>query len=1383
MDNAFNLGKRVFAAAVASVTIFATMGFAAFVAPQTASAASMGDVITGTSLSASYFYGYDGSRYTFPNEKTYETWFDGFDDVVEIDDAELADIDLAGNVVYRPGSRWVKIDTDPKTYAVGRSGAIQWIETEDVAVDYAGDDWNQSIDDVPDVFFVDYSEGASLMSATAWDGAMYMDGGDYYLSWGGESRMVDSAGRTANNMEDRFFMDGAGIDATALTAGDVISAEVCDVVDASQTGCDTVVEASGDITASLSSSTAAGSSLPLGANSVEMISIDLTAGDATSVSSLTFAMNAIGATTNITNAYLYEGGTRLTEARSVNASTRTVAFNNLGLDFAAGQTRTVTVRIEVSTTAVASDEISFELESADDVVSTGTVGGSFPLSGNVFSVSGTTAGTLTIVKNGTMVNPTLGATDHTIGQFRITANNEAASLSELTLKIDNSADHSNFKLWDDSVELATGTYLGNKLVFFDLSASPFDISEGGNNIFKVTADVGGESAETIGVYVDNAVDVVAYGGDFGFGMTADIATAGTYDGATLCNAVADNCSFSTIQGGDVTVTFNGPSAGDIPRDSQDQVLMNLTITAENEVTVKDLDIIVGGEDDGAGDPFTPGDDSGDDDDGLINTGAEGNLKDIKIINTDTGSVIMGPLDLDCVTVVCGADGANDGTQTIDFTDDFSMSAGEVLNLSVTADIDNTVTSGTSFGATFDRSGFSVEDIRGDTVTNIVPATSDLNGYSQTAEAPTLTIQLGSASSSQTRVQGTSDVEFLDMVFTAGDSSDITVTSLTMTGYGDDTNATAMDFGGAAGFEVEEYLSSCSVYEDDVLVDGSKSVATTGAVVFDTIDWTVAAGASQSLTLECDVVNTADVDDDVIAFDIALDTDVTAQDADSNTPTITTTPAVAASQGINDTDGDATVATGNFDGSTAITITASGTLAVTAGSGTPRADLLTTGTTGNDVAIYTFAATNESFDINTLTFSEEQAEDDTGTADSNAYANNISKVNIAYPTEDGLGGTASASMAGNEAKFSSLDMYVEAGEEEDVDVSVDVAVSARDVGGSATSNEKVRLGFFVDAVNDDNFSAIGAASGVTLDDDNVAAVGDDSFATDTIATFPIREAVPTFSLHASSPSGSGFVPGDQEVLRFNVAASANEDVVLDELIFDLSSTDNIAVSIGWNEADTLTNADLDIYETADLGTALDVDGDWAFLNAAGTVTVAAEDVEFFTLNLTTPEIVAKGTTNTYSLYFDSTGANAASDDSIQVSIPTDPVVGTYLEAVPPADLLVSVALGDATVTVDAGEAAGMTSGDVICVDTDAAACDATNERMLVVSIAGDVLTVVRGYLGTNQLAVTAAGGNDGVTRLPSSLLWEDDGNVDVAADEFWGSYLVDGLPLTGNSMQF
>src|SRR3989338_4864526 len=124
-----SLTKRALTVAVAAATILWSVGFAALV-PQSASAATYGDLIKGTTLSTVYYYGSDGQRYSFPNEKTFFSWYNDFSGVVTMSDAELANITLAGNIVYRPRSRWIKIMSDNKTYAVARDGSIRWVESE-----------------------------------------------------------------------------------------------------------------------------------------------------------------------------------------------------------------------------------------------------------------------------------------------------------------------------------------------------------------------------------------------------------------------------------------------------------------------------------------------------------------------------------------------------------------------------------------------------------------------------------------------------------------------------------------------------------------------------------------------------------------------------------------------------------------------------------------------------------------------------------------------------------------------------------------------------------------------------------------------------------------------------------------------------------------------------------------------------------------------------------------------------------------------------------------------------------------------------------------------------------------------------------------------------
>lgn len=120
-----------------------------------------GDLIKASGPSV-YYYGQNGKRYVFPNEKTFTTWYGGFSSVKTITDGELAAIPIGGNVTYRPGVKLVKVTTDPRTYAVGAGGTLRWIQTESVARELYGTDWNTKVDDVPDPFFVNYKIGSPI---------------------------------------------------------------------------------------------------------------------------------------------------------------------------------------------------------------------------------------------------------------------------------------------------------------------------------------------------------------------------------------------------------------------------------------------------------------------------------------------------------------------------------------------------------------------------------------------------------------------------------------------------------------------------------------------------------------------------------------------------------------------------------------------------------------------------------------------------------------------------------------------------------------------------------------------------------------------------------------------------------------------------------------------------------------------------------------------------------------------------------------------------------------------------------------------------------------------------------------------------------------------
>lgn len=1372
MDNILTNGKRVLAVVVSAATILWAVGIAAFAVPQTAHAASAGDVIKGTSLSAVYYYGYDGQRYTFPNEKTFMTWFESFEeaDIQTLSDSALADLTLAGNVVYRPGSVWIKITSVANTYAVAPNGMIHWIETEAVATDFDGSDWNTNIEDVPDVFFADYTEGASLMSADAFDGMMYMDGTDYMLAWAGEARMLTSNGRDANRMQDRFFLDGTGIDDSALTSGADITANICDLTDVAQTGCTDT--SGGELEFSLASDTPASTTVPDTASGVEVAKFKVMANEATTLTSLAVHLTGLATADDIAGngVYLYEGNARLTDGRTVNASTKKATFAGLNMEFDDNETRYISVRVDMGDND-ANRSFAFEIASEDDIETNGTADGDFPITGNEHDIVDLDVGEVTIDLTGSLNDPTLGSQDAVVAKFNLEAGTEEdVEVEAITLNIDAAGDHSDFVLWQGGDEVAMGEYIGDEKVLFEFD-SPFALGEGEDRDFQVSLDVGGNVDDTITTWLDNDADLSAIGSEFGFGVSVvrEGYDGGTDDGAEdggNCAADGDDCSFVTILGGDVTVAFNGPTAGDVRNGADEALLFDFTITAERFVTVEGFTFSLDGTD-------------------LFDGTAA--IEDIKVIDAD-GGLVAGPEEI-----------AGDGPVDVDFTDTFSINAGESLDLQLVVDIDDAVAvEDDTLSATLDMSEWDIEDEDGDTVTDIVP-TSDLAGNDQTIVDSSLTVTLSATPSGEsTYVKGASDVEVVGYNFTAGTGSDVEVTDLQVAVYVDDDGGDAYTANTEGGLTAEDKISSCSLYDsaDDSLIDGPESPDADGDITFESFSWMIAAGDTSTMNVLCNIANVDAVSggSDEFAFEIEVDGDVDALDEDGDSI-------------------DATATAINGAETVTVSIVDNGELSVSLSSDTPDDEFVTTESDMVHVAAFRFDSEFESFLVDRLTVTEEQGEDDSrvvttfpdGEENSNIYANNIEKVYLEYPI-DGTTEVVSGSLTGNERTFDGIDFWVEQDEPAVVDVYVDVSKTDRSSGGSAESNERFRMGLSANS-GEAEFRAVGQSSGETLNEDSDEASSGETFEDhfagestygaadlDTISgdpdlgVFRVRETVPTVTLSASTPSGSNFTPGDQEVLRFTVAASSNEDVILKGILFDVSTSD--ADATDWNFCDggttgEITVADFDFYNLSGAGTsdALDVDGDWELLTTDGTVCTADTDtVDYAQLTLTDEETIPAGTPYTYSLYFDSTGASPDPSDSVQFLVAGDPILSTFLTPATDSQLQEADLSGtDNQITVS--DSSDFLVGDVICIDTADNGCGTDDERAFVTEIVnGTTLEVVRGYLNTRPAAPADHDANDDIDRLPGALLWQDDGNdtISESEEEYFGAFMVDSLPLAGSN---
>ncbi|MDO8717126.1 MAG: hypothetical protein Q7J73_10040, partial [Dehalococcoidales bacterium] len=358
-------------------------------------------------------------------------------------------------------------------------------------------------------------------------------------------------------------------------------------------------------------------------------------------------------------------------------------------------------------------------------------------------------------------------------------------------------------------------------VVFDLG-SGYSIAKGGNKIFKVYADLNGKKAETVALLFENATDILGVGDQFGFGVAATV---------TAFDATADVHEL-TLQGGVLTLTFVGPNAADVGTDTNDTVLLTYTMTAAADIEVRKTRLSISLDLNGDGTWEDLGTAS-------LSSGFS-DLDDIKIINQDTGAVLVGPLDGDSFTTddSDGNPGANSAAQRI-FTDVFDITAGQTLNLAVTADIK---TANTRTGTDIESGSILQVHIQDYSVStpsltemkyagtnttvadaDIVP-NGDIRGRSMTVNSSALTLGLSGSPVDDTYVKGTCNVDAVGITFKASAASALRVTDITLTGYKGSASGT-----GTIG-SLGELIASVALYDGETgtLISSSPSSNNLGA---------------------------------------------------------------------------------------------------------------------------------------------------------------------------------------------------------------------------------------------------------------------------------------------------------------------------------------------------------------------------------------------------------------------------------------------------------------------------------------------------------------------------------------------------------------------------
>ena len=735
--------KKVFTIAVVFATVCWSMGLAA-VMPAFAATISAGDLIK-ASGAAVYYYGADGMRYTFPTQDVYMSWYEDFSAVKTITDAELAAIDMGGNATIRPGTKLVKITTDPKTYAVEMGGVLRHIESEAAALALYGADWASMIVDVDDTLWFNYQRTGSALDGSAnSNGSLvkYVGSDTIYLIEDGMKRAVSSDAFAANMFQTMNVLTIS--DTITYSDGTGLTGEESDITNVAG-GASAVVPVGGGLTVALAADTPASGIVVGGAARVPFTKINLTAGGGdVTVDHVIVQRTGLGNDNAFSSLDLIDAATGLpinTTSKSLN-STHQATFTK---DFTvpAGTTRSLIVagNMASSLTNYAGEVPSLTVV---EVSTNGSVSGSLPIAGNYQTLNGTISIGSATVSRGAYTNATstsieVGKTGYTFGSFQVAAGSaEAVSFSQVKVYQGGSAslgdDLSNVMLYRDGTKLADGVTDG-KYVSFTFGEVVLDKGETGQ--FLIKADVTDGSARTIDLGIYKTTDLTVMGQTYGYNITPTY--SGT--GSSATSPVLSENQF-TISNGTLTVSkSNTVGATDITI-ADDQIIGAFNFTVKGEpIDITQVVMTVSS---------TTVDSTG--------------LTNLEIIDAN-GNTLAGPGD------------PTNGSVT--FSDSFTAPVGENV-YRVRGDLETNggwVTNETLY-ATLSGSNITAEG----TVTgqSITPSGTSINTNTQTVKAGKLTVTRDTLPATGNIITGSDNVELGSWTFDANDSGeDIRITAISL----------------------------------------------------------------------------------------------------------------------------------------------------------------------------------------------------------------------------------------------------------------------------------------------------------------------------------------------------------------------------------------------------------------------------------------------------------------------------------------------------------------------------------------------------------------------------------------------------------------------------
>lgn len=261
------------------------------------------------------------------------------------------------------------------------------------------------------------------------------------------------------------------------------------------------VVTSGPISASLASDTPASGTIVQSQSTALLAKFAFTGSG--QVNQLQLQRVGISTDASVTGVYLYDGGTRLTDASSV-VSGSLVNFNSSAGLFTVSGSRTISVRADISGSAAAGSTVGIRLNS---YTPSGNSAMATSLSGNLMTVSGVATASVAVgADTVSSQNVNAPATNLSLWGSALTGNTRIVKLDSVNFKFIGSAPYDslqNLKLYFNGNQIGTASGVNTLgYIVVDLTGSPYSIPSGGGTL-ELRGDVVKGSNRTFSISVAN----------------------------------------------------------------------------------------------------------------------------------------------------------------------------------------------------------------------------------------------------------------------------------------------------------------------------------------------------------------------------------------------------------------------------------------------------------------------------------------------------------------------------------------------------------------------------------------------------------------------------------------------------------------------------------------------------------------------------------------------------------------------------------------------------------------------------------------------------------------------------------------------------------------